>query len=490
MKSLKIFLTLLAVSASMIGCTKNFGEINTDPNAPTSVSADQLLTPILRETVLGSFNYGNGAALARYLARTNYNTIEAYEWGVGSWSRQYLMLSNIHEMIKIAERDHKTSAKAVAYILKAFTGSTLTDSWGDVPYFEAGSGNITPGYDLQKDIYTAEGGIIGLLKEAEELLSDPAVDPMVSDIMYGGNLMKWRRLGNSLRLRYLMRISNRASEITTFNLAGEIAEAVKLPLLATNSDNALLAFLPAAPNQCPVYGIREGEFDYIRMSKESDEWLNPINDPRRIVWFMPASKSVERGTPEYKGIPCGLSSTTLENMGILQNIGEVSQMGARYRATPDGCDAVLMNCSEVMFLVAEAIVKGYAEGNAGEWYDRGITASLEYYCKDLSSDGFNAYMAQPGVVFDEDNAMKLIMFQKWTAQFFVGSEAWLDFKRTGLPEMEPLMENRNPTKPGEIPSRFLYPEDEQTLNVDNFSAAVVRQEGGNDDINTKLWWEK
>ena len=486
MKTINIFLTISVLSACIIGCTKDFGTINTDPNMPTTITADLLLTPILRSTVLGQFGYENGAALSRHLSRTNYNEIEQYAWGTSNWSSQYLLLSNIQEMIRVAERDNKSSAKAVAYILKAFTASTITDLWGDVPYFEACLGNelVTPKYDLQKDIYTAEGGIISLLMEAEKLLSDPGVAPMPSDIMYGGNLTKWRKLGNSLRLRYLMRISNRASEISTYNITREIAETVKLPLLETNNDNALLSYLAGSP-QNPLYSMREGSFEYIRMSKESDERLNSMNDPRRAVWFARTANS-SAAQPLYVGIPSGCSSTTLENLGLL--VGpNVSQLGDYFRATPDGCNAVWMNCSEVMFLVAEAIVKGYVEGDAAEWYNKGIATSFDYYCKTAPG---NDYMSQLEVAFDANKGLQQIMTQKWLAQFFVGYESWFDFKRTGYPEMESLIDNRNPTRPGEIPSRFLYPENEQTLNTVNHAAATSRQTGGKDDINTKLWWEK
>jgi len=486
MKTLNIFLTISVISVCIIGCTKDFGKINTDPNMPTSITADLLLTPILRSTVFGQFGYGNGASMSRHVARTNYNEIEQYAWGTRSWDSQYLLMSNIQEMIKVAERDNKSSAKAVAYILKAFTVSTITDLWGDVPYFEACLGNklVTPKYDSQKDIYTAEGGIISLLKEAERILSDPGVDPMPSDIMYGGNLTKWRKLGNSLRLRYLMRVSNRISEISTYDIAREIAETIKSPLLETNSDNALLSYLTVSP-QCPIYSMRSGEFDYVRMSKESDERLNRINDPRRSVWFARTANS-SAGNPVFAGIPSGCSSTTLENLGLLEG-PNTSLLGDYFRATPDGCDAVWMNCSEVMFLVAEAIVKGYAEGNAAEWYNKGIAASFDYYCK--TAPGAE-YMSQSEVAYNADNGLEQIMTQKWIAQFFVGFESWFDFKRTGLPEMEPVIDNRNPTRPGGIPSRFLYPENEQTLNTANLAVAVSRQTGGKDDINTKLWWEK
>ena len=486
MKHLKSFLTLSAICACMIGCAKDFGTINTDPNMPTTVTADLMLTPLLRGIVFDQFGYEDGSALSRHVARTNYNETEQYAWGTANWNGTYVRLNNTEEMIRLAERDNKSSLKAVAYILKAFTASTITNTWGDVPYFEACMGNeiIRPKYDRQEDIYTAEGGIISLLKEAEKILSDPGVDAMPSEIMYGGNLTKWRKLGNSLRLRYLMRISNRSSEISTYNIAHEIAETAKLPLLETNSDNAMLPYLASSP-QCPLYSMRAGSFEYYRMSKETDERLNALNDPRLTVWFARTTNSSAEN-PVYAGIPSGCSSTTLENLGFL--VGpNTSLLGDYFREKPDGCNAVWMNCSEVMFLVAEAIVKGYIEGNAAEWYNKGIAASFDYWCK---TDPGADYMSQPEVTFNASKGLEQIMLQKWIALFFVGTESWYDFKRTGLPEMEPLIDNRNPTRPGEIPSRFLYPEDEQTLNSANLSAAISRQTGGKDDINTKLWWHK
>lgn len=98
-------------------------------------------------------------------------------------------------------------------------------------------------------------------------------------------------------------------------------------------------------------------------------------------------------------------------------------------------------------------------------------------------------MQQTGIAFNSDNAMEQIMQQKWMSLFMVGYEAWFDFLRTGLPVQNQLLDNRNPSAPGEVPSRFYYPEDEQALNTANYQEAIKRQ-GGEDNINTKLWWEK
>lgn len=351
--------------------------------------------------------------------------------------------------------------------------------WGDVPYFEAtlGAEDITPAYDSQEDIYTAEEGVLDLLKQADKLLEE-TTDVLSSDIVYGGDRDKWRKLANSLRLRYLIRISNRV------DVSAEVASVMALPLMETNDDNMLLPFLAGSPNKCPIYDMRAGNFEYTRMSDEMAVMWSDYNDSRVTVWFAPTTNSQNLADKEYKGIPSGCSSTTLTEIGYSPE--DVSMLGAYYRNTPDGCSAVLMNCSEVKFLQAEAVVKGYASGDAEQLYNEGVTLSFEYYGKEGDAAD---YLLKQDIAFDNDKAINQIMLQKWMSLFMVGYEAWFEFLRTGLPEQNALRDNRNPSAPGEIPSRFYYPEDEQALNTANYKAAIEKH-GGEDNINTKLWWEK
>lgn len=474
------------LSLSLVACTSDFDTINTDPNNPTKATPELMLKPLLRTLIQGQFNYGDGAGLAHHIARTNYNEVEQYAFGTneGSWTNYYTQLNNIKEMITLSEKSSLPSSKAIAYILKAFVAAQLTDMWGDVPYSQAtlGSDDITPAYDTQESIYVSKGGIIDLLKQADELLASSS-DVMPSDLVYGGDREKWRKLGNSLRLRYLMRISNRIGE-TSLDIKSEIAEVASLPLMDSNDDNMLLQYLSGSPNLNPIYDMRSGNFEYTRMSDEMQRMWDEYSDPRVPVWFAPSTNSAGTDTPVYAGIPVGCSSTTLTNIGY--DAASVSMLGDYFRATPDGCAAILMNCSEVKLLLAEAYVRGYANGDAKAAYEDGIRLSLEYYDVD---GGYEAYISQPGIAYDESKALEQIMTQKWMSLFFVGYEGWYDFLRTGLPAQDQLHDNRNPSESGAIPSRFYYPEDEQALNTTNYNEAVKRQ-GGKDNINTELWWEK
>ena len=269
-----------------------------------------------------------------------------------------------------------------------------------------------PSYDTQKDIYTAEGGIIDLLKQADKLLEEN-IDVLPADIVYGGDRLKWRKLANSLRLRYLIRISNRIDD-TNLNIPAEINSIMSLPLMETNDDNMLLPFLAGSPNKCPIYDMRAGNFEYTRMSDEMERMWTQYGDERVTVWFSPTTNSANTAIKEYAGIPSGCSSTTLTNIGYSQ--ADVSMLGGYYRDTPDGCSAILMNCSEVKFLQAEAVIKGYAAGNAKQLYEDGITLSFEYYNK---KDAITSYLQQTGIAFNSDNAMEQIMQQKWMSLFMV-----------------------------------------------------------------------
>ncbi len=475
---------LVAALTLTTGCTSDFGSINTDRNNPTTVTSDLLLLPVMHSLIQDQFNYGDGAALGHHLSRTNYNETERYAFGTneGTWSAYYLQLNNIQEMKRVAARDGQPSAQAIADIWRAFAIAQLTDLWGDVPYSEAvqGAADITPAYDTQEDIYTAPDGIIDLLKQAEETLSS-SNDVIPSDLVYGGDRLRWRKFGNSLRLRYLVRISNRIGQ-TQLDIPAEIAAVMALPLMEDNADNMALPFLAGAPNHCPIYDMRSGNFEYTRMSTEMARMWHRYADPRIPVWFAPTTNSALAGTADYDGVLAACSSTTLTEIGYSQS--DVSMLGDYYRATPDGCSAVLMNCAEVKLLQAEAVARGWARGDARQLYEAGIRLSMEQYGLGLPA----GYLEQEGIAYDDSRALEQIMQQKWMALFMVGYEAWFDYLRTGLPEQDAIIDNRNPTAAGEVPSRFYYPTDEQALNQENYQAAVDRH-GGTDDINTPLWWE-
>lgn len=477
---------IVAAGTLAASCTNDFDNINRNHNVPTAGSFALQLDAQLRSIAFGQFDFNDGAMLAHQIAKTNYNEIAQYSFGTAEylWNSLYMNLVNIDDMIGMAKKQGQPSSEAVGYILKAFCSSQLTDHWGNVPYSEATQGgkNIYPKYDTQQDIYTGSEGIIRLLQRADDLLAT-SKDPLPSDVIYGGDRMKWRKLANSLCLRYLIRISNRMHDLPDFDIRSQIAECMSRPLMESNEDNFQLKFLSDAANRCPVFNLRSGEFEVIRMSREMAEVMNADNDPRRRVWFQPTPNSVASGMPVYEGVPNGCSSTTLQELNITQN--NLSELGKIF-TRPDAVCAVVMNAAEVQLLRAEAVARGWAAGDAGKFYTEGITLSMRQW--QIGDADIQAYLDSPGIKFQSSKPVEMIMKEKWLANFLVGYEGWFDFKRTGLPRQRLPLDNRNPGGAGLVPSRFYYPETEQAVNKKQYDAAVQAQ-GGTDNINTKLWWE-
>ena len=136
-------------------------------------------------------------------------------------------------------------------------------------------------------------------------------------------------------------------------------------------------------------------------------------------------------------------------------------------------------------LQAEAVARGWAQGNAADLYTQAIKLSMKQY--GIGDAAAEQYVQRADVAYNAANGVEQILTQKWLATFMVGYEAWFDFLRTHLPAQAMPMDNRNPS-PGQIPSRFYYPETEQAVNKAQLDAAL-KEQGGKDDINTKLWWE-
>jgi hypothetical protein len=182
-------------------------------------------------------------------------------------------------------------------------------------------------------------------------------------------------------------------------------------------------------------------------------------------------------------MPVGLLEQTRATLGFT-DLTIVSKIGTMFRDEPDAAEATLMNYSELQFILAEAANRGLISGGdaaAQAYYEEGIATSFEFWNTAMPAN----YLTQPAVAYNGSNALELIIQQKWLANFLVGFEGWLDFRRTGLPALPEPLDNTNS---GEVPSRFFYPNEEQLLNTANWQEAVNRM-GGSDNINTKVWWE-
>jgi hypothetical protein len=476
----RIIITIAAMGLLAYGCTKDFEEINRNPNAPENITPQFLLANVI--SVSADANaYQQGFRLANYLgqfaASVEFERIDRYEMGSNSeyWNTLFSLLNDIESM-KAVESSNEAYA-AVGEIMAVHMFSQLTDMWGDIPYTEAlkaKEGNFTPIYDEQEQIYTnPQTGLLARLEQAVDVLENTNFS-IQGDVMFSNDLDKWIRFANALQVRYLLRISNK------IDVSADLQNLVNNEALMTsNADNAVLPYLSSAPNRFPMSQASLGLYQEHRMTRTVDSVLSLWNDPRVEVLYKPTQKSVDDGSPDYKGLQNGLSRETIAASNI--DLNDVSLFGAIFRDVTDGVDAQFMQYAELQFALAEAAERGLIGGTVADYYNAGIIASFDYYSVELPA----TYLTSTEVALDGTNNLTNILSQKWLALISCGHEAWFNVRRTGIPALKPGPDNLNN---GLYPSRYLYPESEQATNSRNYNAAASRI--GGDNINSKAWWEQ
>jgi hypothetical protein len=479
-KTRNIFLCVVCIFGVGVSCTKDFEELNTNPNAPQSVDPQFLLSNVI--SVAADRNaYEQGFRLSNYLAQfsasVEFERIDRYEMGSNSgyWNAIYRLLSDIRTMKESPASNEAYGA--VGDIMSSYMFSQLTDLWGDVPYTDAVKaldGTYTPKYSTQQEIYTnPQTGILITLKKAVETL-EKTNSTIGGDVMFNGNLNKWVRFANSLRFRYLLRTSKNVSDFSEMK-----ALATSGKLMQSNADNALVPYLAAAPNQWQMSLAALGLYQEHRMTKTVDSVLTLWQDPRVAVLYKPTQKSVLDGSPAYRGLLNGQDRETIGSKNI--NLNDVSLFGTMFRDVPNGVNAQFMQYSELQFALAEAAQKGYITGDVNEFYEKGVRASFDYYKTAVPAD----YFSNSAIALNGTNNIVKILTQKWLSLIGIGHEAWFEIRRTGIPALKPGPDNLNE---GRYPVRYTYPESEQATNSANYKAAA--QKMGGDDINSKSWWDK
>jgi len=457
-------------------CTKDFQEINTNPNSPTTVQPCLLLRQIIydygEEMSYEGFVAGN--LLSQHFTMIDFNLFDRHDLtapqvGGNPWPVLYTNLRDNEILLNQARSNPSATVyEGPALILKAYFAATLTDIYGDVPYFEALSGqdgNVTPKYDSQEDIYLAENGVLDNLRKAVEAIkSYNGAQALEGDILYNGDLATWINLANSLRMRYLLRVSDR---IDIRNEMEAIFQTVEYIL--TNNQNATFDFTDGQPNNFRMATLRDGDFNLFIMSETSEEILKELNDPRMERFFRPAANS-----GEFKGLLNGpdASATSI-------SVADFSRAGTIFRENTGVLDANFMTAWEVHFLFAEAAEKGLLAGDAKTYYDAAVTLAFEYWNTEIPDDYLEGAAAYNG----NGDPMKQIITQKWIANMINGYEGWIEYRRTGFPKLKPIAASLNDDL---IPVRMPYPTDEAALNSANYNAATVDNQNS---VNAPVWWD-
>ncbi|PVH26714.1 SusD/RagB family nutrient-binding outer membrane lipoprotein [Sphingobacterium corticibacter] len=483
----KIIYMLLGASIlfSETSCTSEFDELNIDPNRIEQVTPGSLVTP----TIYGMSNYFTVRSYdftwqIMQVGLPNPSVqlgVHRYDLtpgaGNGTWNTCYSWLRNVREMREAADASGQPAYLAVASTLQAYIGGILTDAFGDVPFSEAlraEEGVSQPKFDTQEEIYAK---MIADLEEANTIYSGEGT-MSGNDVLFNNDKTKWRKFNNSLLLRLLLRTSKR-TEMDSYNRIRQIlADPTTYPIFTSNAEAALLTVTGLAPYNY-AWARRQDYVNFEAMSSFFVDMLNDLEDPRRPLFMTQASRLVDgkQETIGYKGIPSAHSgdesqfdyapSTPNGNLMIYDAIG-----------TP--ITQVIMSYAEVEFIKAEVALHFQQLDLAKEAYERGVSAALtQWPGSTMPAD----YFSNPAAAFD--GTLEQVLNQKYLALFFNDYQQWYEHRRTGYPV---LPKTEFMVNDGIMPSRFMYHNDVQRFNPDNYREVVDRI--GEDGFNTKVWWER
>jgi hypothetical protein len=496
-KEFKIIAWLM-IGTLFFACTKDFEELNTNPNQPTSVEPEFLMTFAQKRLMDETWNQWAGGRmslmLSQYWAQNEYTDESRYRFRLNVTDNLWTFLfasglNNLNEVIKINEATLESGVAgqraaqannqiAVARILKAWTFHTATDIWGDIPYSEAtkGTESSSPKLDRQEDVYA---GILSELTAAVEQIDPSAPGFATGDVIYSGNMGAWQKLGNSLKLRVALRMSDVKSAEASAAIQSVVNSGIHF---TSNADNAHFRYLTGAPNQNRYYDDRfnAARRDFAVSNTLIDAMLDR-NDPRIGEFADPAVTS-----GDYVGMVYGLAdaqalATPTEDVSQPAGAGNASKILA-----PDA-PAVIMEYSEVLFILAEAAQRGFIAGDAEDYYNQAITASMNRWGI-MDGTAIADYIAQSNVAYDAAEWNTSIGVQKWLSLYMQGFEGWAEWRRLDFGILQ--MPDAGPLLGTGIPVRGPYPIREQQLNSANVSAAVSAQGlSSAEDLNTRMWWD-
>ncbi len=435
------------------GCGKSLTDTNINPNEKSAdeINPAYIMTEALGQTanqvaiwnMAGNATQSVTTAMMQYTQRDylEFNVTNAFNWLLHDWNYRgfHLPLANAVFLGRKAKNSPDSLfLKGVSLVLSSYWFGFYTSAWGDVPYSEAiqgPEGIMRPAFDKQPDIFK---GILQDLKTANNILKTATVGGTTqsADILYNGDPEKWRAFANSLRLRFLMRLSAKASEMKSMDVdvKAEFNDMVsnpdEYPLITVSSDNAAIGFPGSTVTDSwpigPLAYPDRSEFYRKKPAATIVNFLRDHADPRLTVWFAPVDvptlidpdlgqdriiKKAANGkvTRYFKTYHSGLDTNLYTGLDIAMpdpnsfngkdqaQISEVNSLDpsvysdagsnpfTSYLGDMWGEDThplvktVLISASEVNFTLAEAVVRGWISGSALEYYKKGIETSLDQY---------------------------------------------------------------------------------------------------------------
>lgn len=512
----KIFIYAVLTTLTFAACTKNFEEYNTDPDRLTVVGererpymfakaqSSSAMNRSFYQTVqnLGADLYAQYFALTTTTFATDRYALQP-DWQRRFWTVVYVDTAPQLRSILDNVTDDSGEA-ALANILWVYTFHRLTDHFGPVPYFDAAKAQDVIAYDPMDEIY--DDFFRRLTTAVDHLKALPSGTTVYQgyELMYDGNIEKWIAFANSLRLRLALRIS----KVDPARAKAEAEAAVASGVMTDNTQNASLL---KSLNGNDTNGLAQvAAWNEFAMSSTIGSYLKGYADPRLSVYFQP---SIANGA--FNSLRNG---TTVDQLGNERNQSAAnSNVGTYWVEFGNGSWQPLlenrfhvMAAAESYFLRAEGALNGWnMGGDARSLYESGIETSIRQWEEGLSDAEIQAYIQSdnrpvaPGDFHNspavasipvawaatEDLRRQQIGTQKWLAVFPDGMEAWAEFRRSGFPQMYPVVASDNTDlKTGEFIKRLPYPLTEEVNNLDELTKGRALL-GGPDNVATRLWWD-
>ncbi|PQV59976.1 SusD-like starch-binding protein associating with outer membrane [Sediminibacterium magnilacihabitans] len=468
---------MLLAGSIFTGCSKkinDFGDLNVNPNGATTPPTSALLTNVLSGLGGVPSNTNNGFYV-QYYTELQYPGNALYLQTAASWDAFYTgPLEDIQKIISICTttpnaallNGNPVNQIQIARILKAYHFAVLTDRYGDIPYSKALNGDVKVAYDKQKDIYT------DLFKELTSAVSSfqSTGTAIKGDIIYKGDISKWKKLANSLRLILAMRLSkvDPATGKTQFMAALNDPAGI----ISSNADNFTITYANGFSN--PYYNLASAS--QFAITKTIVDTLNGFNDPRLNLYGQAVNGKV-------KGVPYGLNrGNSLTWITANPDYSQAFDNTFKQINSP----IVIIPAAYINLLRAEAALDpNYATGeNALTLLTKGIQDSWSQWG---ATGDIVGYLANIGVSSGINK--RAIQMQLWLALYGTTQNAWNEWRRTGVPVLTPAPDAVNLTKT--IPRRYAYPTTEPNLNADAYNAAVGSfPYGGTDVHDNRVWWDK
>ncbi|MBU2060234.1 MAG: SusD/RagB family nutrient-binding outer membrane lipoprotein [Bacteroidetes bacterium] len=490
---MKKLIALIGVLSLTVSCNDDsLTDMNTDTKNPSEVPADALLgnaeKNLFDQMTSTNVNINVFRLFAQHWTETTYLDESRYDILQRNipdrqWQVLYRdVLKDLQEAKVIANRIETVTAKeekikknkiAIIEVLETYAYSVLVDTFGNIPYTESldPQNFPSPKYDGALDVYK---DLFVKIDDAIANLDSDFASFGSADFVYSGDVAKWKKFANSVKLRMAITVADEPS----LNPAVKFKEAFTAGVISSSSDNATIQYKATQPNTNPLYEdlVSSGRYDFVAANTLVDK-MNTLSDPRRPNYFIPID-GVFVGGPYAQG-------------GDFENYSSAgdpaSDGGPVTKLLDPTLEGILMNYTEVSFYLAEGVERGFISGSAASYYNQAITASILYWGGTQLEA--TTYLLQPNVAYATATGTwkQKIGEQAWIGLYNRGFEAWTSFRRLDFPKLV-APSNAASAAENKVPARFTYPVGEQTLNNSNYSAAATAV--GGDKLSTKLFWDK